>query len=202
MDSEELAVRIAEANPDIVGINAMTPTIPEALQVAAISKKHAPQATTVLEGGHLTLAPAEVIADAIESGNSTDDIPGLYFRSNGALIIKEKVKLGRKHVNVFGFFMIGFPGEEDESDVQQTFELTKSLDLDRWTWSIYSPLSRSTLYEELIAEGKIETYRLDHHQVHFTEAYEGVCDFAPDRLKAPYREINEYFYKKEGCRRK
>ena len=384
MDSEELAGRIAEANPDIVGITAMTPTIPEALQVAAISKKHAPQAITVLGGVHPTLAPAEVLADsnvdyvirgegeesfaafadAIESGNSTYDIPGLCFRSNGELIIKEKSKLiedlnslpipdydafpveryiehnsylrsirgismivsrgcpyqctfcavhqtmgrkwrikspqrvveevldlkqryqlegiwfkdsifnlnrkwtkefselmiarnvdiswqaltrvdlideeelllmkragltqldlgietgspkslarlkkgitvdkirekvtlARKHVNVFGFFMIGIPGE-DESDVQQTFELAKSLDLDRWTWSIYSPLPGSTLYEELIAEGKIEPYRLDHHQVHFTEAYEGICDIAPDRLKALYREINEYFYNKGG----
>ena len=111
--------------------------------------------------------------------------------------IREKVTLARKHVNVFGFFMIGIPGE-DESDVQQTFELAKSLDLDRWTWSIYSPLPGSTLYEELIAEGKIEPYRLDHHQVHFTEAYEGICDIAPDRLKALYREINEYFYNKGG----
>ncbi|MCX6180101.1 MAG: hypothetical protein NT163_12205 [Chlorobiales bacterium] len=27
---------------------------------------------------------------------------------------------------------------------------------------------------ELIAEGTIEPYRLDHHQVHFTEAYDGI----------------------------
>ncbi len=384
MDSEELAIRIAEANPDIIGITAMTPTIPEALQVAAISKKNAPQAITVLGGVHPTLAPAEVLADknvdfvirgegeesfaaladALANGNSTENISGLCYRSNGTVIIreksnliedlntlpspdydafpveryiehnkylrsvrgismivsrgcpfqctfcavhqtmgrkwrikspqrvvdevkdlkkrfqlegiwfkdsifnlnrtwtkefcklmieqnvdikwqaltrvdlideeelvvmkeagltqldlgietgspkslirlkkgitvdkiKEKVRLARKHVNVFGFFMIGIPGE-DEGDVQQTFELAKSLDLDRWTWSIYSPLPGSTLYEELIAEGKIEPYRLDHHQVHFTEAYEGICAIAPKRLKALYREINEYFYNKEA----
>jgi hypothetical protein len=34
--------------------------------------------------------------------------------------------------------------------------------------------------------------------VHFTEAYEGISDIAPDRLKALYREINEYFYNKGG----
>lgn len=61
----------------------------------------------------------------------------------------------------------------------QTFALARELDLDRWSWSIYSPLPGSSLYEELIGEGKIEPYRLDYHQVHFTEAYEGTCSIAP-----------------------
>ena len=103
--------------------------------------------------------------------------------------------LAKKHVKVFGFFMIGIPGE-DETDVLQTFDLAKELDLDRWTWSIYSPLPGSALYEELIAEGKIEPYRLDYHQVHFTEAYAGICDIQPARLKELYREINDYFYRR------
>ncbi len=108
--------------------------------------------------------------------------------------IRKKVRLAKKYVKVFGFFMIGIPGE-DESDVQQTFELAKELDLDRWTWSIYSPLPGSSLYEELVAEGRIEPYRLDYNQVRFTEAYEGVCDIPPVRLKELYREINDYFYR-------
>ncbi len=78
----------------------------------------------------------------------------------------------------------------------QTFALARELDLDRWSWSIYSPLPGSSLYEELIGEGKIEPYRLDYHQVHFTEAYEGICSITPERLKALYAEINDYF-----CRR-
>ncbi len=109
--------------------------------------------------------------------------------------IKEQVALAKRHVKVFGFFMIGIPGE-DETDVRQTFELAKALDLDRWTWSIYSPLPGSALYDELIAEGKIEPYRLDYHQVHFTEAYAGICDIEPARLKELYREINEHFYRR------
>jgi radical SAM superfamily enzyme YgiQ (UPF0313 family) len=383
MDSRELAVRIAAIKPDIVGITAMTPTIPEALQAAAISKNVAPDALTILGGVHPTLAPGEVLADpnvdyvirgegeesfaaladALEHGHAPDDLAGVCFFREGKLVIneksnliadldtlpmpdyeafpieryiehnrylrsirgismivsrgcpyqctfcavhqtmgrkwrikspqrvvdeilvlkhrhnlegvwfkdsifnlnrkwtrefcrlmidnnvdiswqaltrvdlidedelvlmkqagltqldlgietgspksllrlkkgitvdkiREKVRLARKHVKVFGFFMIGIPGE-DETDVIQTFELAKSLDLDRWTWSIYSPLPGSTLYEELIAEGKIEPYRLNHHQVHFTEAYEGICDIEPVRLKELYREINEYFYNKD-----
>jgi len=108
--------------------------------------------------------------------------------------IKEQVAIAKRHVKVFGFFMIGIPGEE-ELDVQQTFALAKALELDRWTWSIYSPLPGSALYEDLISEGKIEPYRLDFNQVHFTEAYAGVCDIPPSRLKELYKEINDYFYR-------
>lgn len=382
MDSVELSKRIAEERPGIVGITAMTPTIPEALQVAEISKQALPEALTVLGGVHPTLAPEEVLADrhvdyvirgegeyaltalagALESGSPVEEIDGLCFKREGELVIRgkaslirdldtlpipdyeafpveryiehnshlrnmrgismivsrgcpyqctfcavhqtmgrkwrikspervveevlaiknrygiegvwfkdsifnlnrrwtrefcelmidrqvnvswqaltridlidedelqlmklagltqldlgietgspkslkrlrkgvsveqirEKVSLAKRHVNVFGFFMIGIPGE-DEADVRQTFEMAKSLDLDRWTWSIYSPLPGSTLYDELVIEGKIEPYRLDHHQVHFTEAYEGICDIEPARLKELYREINDYFYRR------
>lgn len=111
--------------------------------------------------------------------------------------IRRKVALAKRYVKAFGFFMIGIPGE-NETDVMQTFELAKSLELDRWTWSIYSPLPGSALYEELIAEGKIKPYRLEYHQVHFTEAYPGICDIAPTRLKDLYREFNEYFYRPGG----
>lgn len=107
--------------------------------------------------------------------------------------IKSQVAIAKRHVKVFGFFMIGIPGEK-EIDVQQTFELAKVLDLDRWTWSIYSPLPGSALYHELIEEGRIEPYRLDFSQVHFTQAYDGVCDIPPTRLKELYKEINDYFY--------
>jgi radical SAM superfamily enzyme YgiQ (UPF0313 family) len=107
--------------------------------------------------------------------------------------IKEQVAIAKRHVKVFGFFMIGIPGEQ-ELDVKQTFDLAKALELDRWTWSIYSPLPGSALYEDLIAEGKIEPYQLDFNQVHFTEAYEGICDIQPARLKDLYKEINDYFY--------
>jgi len=382
MDSEELAIRIAAEAPDLIGITAMTPTVPEALRVAELARLVAPHAKVVLGGVHPTLDPAGVLADdnvdyvirgegehalaelaaALESGRSTEQIEGVSYKVDGALVIKgkaqlisdldslpmpdyeafpteryiehnrhlrsvrgismivsrgcpfqctfcavhqtmgrkwrikspqrvvdelvtlkerhrlegvwfkdsifnldrkwvrefcrlmieqrveiawqaltridlideeelqlmkragltqldlgietgsprslvrlkkgitvdtikEQVALAKRHVKVFGFFMIGIPGE-DETDVRQTFELAKALDLDRWTWSIYSPLPGSALYDELIAEGKIEPYRLDYHQVHFTEAYAGICDIEPARLKELYREINEHFYRR------
>ncbi len=381
LDSAGLRAQLASYAPDIVGVTAMTPTIPEALQVAAIAKRTVPGAKTVLGGVHPTLDPEGVLADenvdyvirgegevafaalaeALSAGSGVDEVEGVSFRRNGVPVIKgkarliadlnslpmpdyeafpveryiehngylrsvrgismivsrgcpfkctfcavhqtmgrtwrikspqrvvdelvtlkerhqlegvwfkdsifnldrewvkefcrlmiaqkveiawqaltridlieeeelklmkragliqldlgietgspksllrlkkgitvakiqEKVAIAKRYVKVFGFFMIGIPGE-DETDVQQTFALAKALDLDRWTWSIYSPLPGSALYEELIAEGRIEPYRLDYHQVHFTEAYEGVCDIPPERLKDLYREINDHFYR-------
>lgn len=383
MDSVELVAQLAAHAPDLVGVTAMTPTIPEALQVAAISKRVVPEARVVLGGVHPTLDPGGVLADAhvdyvirgegeesfaalaeaLASGSDPGKVAGVSYRKDGKLVIsdkapliadlnrlpqpdyeafpveryiehnrhlrsirgismivsrgcpfqctfcavhqtmgrrwrikspqrvvnelvalkerhqlegvwfkdsifnldrqwlqefcrlmieqrveiawqaltridlideeelklmkragltqldlgietgspksllrlkkgitvekiREKVRLAKQYVKVFGFFMIGIPGE-DETDVQQTFELAKALDLDRWTWSIYSPLPGSALYDELIAEGKIEPYRLDYHQVHFTEAYAGICDIPPVRLKELYREINEYFYRRD-----
>lgn len=107
--------------------------------------------------------------------------------------IKEKVKLTRKYAKVFGFFMIGIPGEQEE-DVQETFKLAKELELDRSTWSIYSPLPGSTLYDELIEEDKIEPDTLDFERIHFTKAYKGISNISPARLQALYKEINDYFY--------
>ena len=69
----------------------------------------------------------------------------------------------------------------------------KSLDLDRWSWSIYSPLPGSVLSDKRIAEGKIEPYRLDHQRVNFTKAYAGICDITFARLEQLCQEINEYF---------
>ena len=130
----------------------------------------------------------------IESGS-----PRSLLRLNKKITvpqIKEQVALAQRHVRVFGFFMIGSPGEVEE-DVRQTFELAKELDLDRWSWSIYSPLPGSPLYDELIAEGRIKPFALDHERIHFTEAYDGVCAIPPDRLKQIYGEINDHFTRRQ-----
>lgn len=109
--------------------------------------------------------------------------------------IKEKIDIAHKYVKVFGFFMIGVPGEKEE-DVLKTFELAKELNLDTSSWSIYSPLPGSTLYDELVKEGKVKKVNFEFEEIHFTKAYEGICEIPPKRLKELYREINEYFYRK------
>lgn len=109
--------------------------------------------------------------------------------------IKEKIDIAHKYVKVFGFFMIGVPGEKEE-DVLKTFKLAKELNLDTSSWSIYSPLPGSTLYDELVKEGKVKKVNFEFEEIHFTKAYEGICEIPPKRLKELYREINEYLYRK------
>ncbi|MDR1368422.1 MAG: B12-binding domain-containing radical SAM protein [Candidatus Accumulibacter sp.] len=130
----------------------------------------------------------------IESGS-----PKSLLRLNKRITveqIREKVKLAKKHVRVFGFFMIGIPGETEE-DVEQTFEFARTLDLDRWSWSIYSPLPGSKLYDELVSEGRVEPLLLDHENIHFTRPYEGVTGVSPEKLQAYYNEINDYFTRRQ-----
>jgi len=110
--------------------------------------------------------------------------------------IKEKIAIAHKYVKVFGFFMIGIPGETEE-DILKTFELAKELELDTSSWSIYSPLPGSTLYDELVAQGKVKKANFEFEEIHFTKAYEGICDIPGERVKELYKEINEYFYKEK-----
>ena len=108
--------------------------------------------------------------------------------------IKKNVALAKKHVKVFGFFMIGIPGET-EDDILETFNLAKKLELDRWTWSIYSPLPGSDLFKELVHSGKISPKQSDYANIHFTKAFRGISEVPPERLKQLYAEINDYFCK-------
>jgi radical SAM superfamily enzyme YgiQ (UPF0313 family) len=113
MDSKELSSRIAAYNPDLVGITAMTPTVPEALRVAGISKSVVPGAKVVLGGVHPTLDPSGVLADenvdyvirgegeeafaalaaALADGRNPHDIDGISYRKGGELVIKDKAPL-------------------------------------------------------------------------------------------------------------
>jgi len=101
------------------------------------------------------------------------------------------VKLAKKHVNVSGFFMIGTPGDTID-DINMTFELAKSLQLDRCSWSIYNPLPGSDLYTELALSGQLNN-RSVCEEVHFTQVPESFCEVPALELNAKYDEINNYF---------
>lgn len=101
------------------------------------------------------------------------------------------VGLAKKHVLVSGFFMIGTPGETID-DINKTFELAKSLELDRCSWSIYNPLPGSDLYNDLTSSGILGN-RSVCEEVHFTQVPESFCDIPVEELNAKYEEINNYF---------
>lgn len=114
MDSEELVKNIAVYGPDLIGITAMTPTIPEALRVAELARKTSPGARIVLGGVHPTLDPASVLtsdnvdfvirgegefafaelASALSTGLSVNSIAGVSYKdADGSLVIKGKAPL-------------------------------------------------------------------------------------------------------------
>lgn len=101
------------------------------------------------------------------------------------------VKLAKKYVRVSGFFMIGCPGETMQ-DIEKTFELAKSLRLDRCSWSIYNPLPGSDFYSELASAGRFDRRNVCE-EVHFTRVPESFCEVPAEELNAKYREINAYF---------
>lgn len=107
--------------------------------------------------------------------------------------IKESVKILKKHaIKVSGFFMIGIPGETEE-DILLTLSLAKSLELDRGSVSIYTPLPGSELYERLSSEGKVKDDPASFEYHHFTEARESFCEVPIERLKKFHAEINTCF---------
>ncbi len=101
------------------------------------------------------------------------------------------IKLVKKHVRVSGFFMIGTPGETME-DIEMTFNLAKTLDLDCCSWSIYNPLPGSELYDRLAAEGRLSRRNISE-EVHFTRVPVSFCEVPVQELNDKYEEINGYF---------
>lgn len=107
---------------------------------------------------------------------------------------KEAVKLAKKYVKVFGFFMIGIP-KETIDDVRMTFDLARELNLDRSTWSIFQPLPGSELYENSLKDGTIkkEDWRCDN--IHFTKCRYNLSRIPNEEIERIYQDINDYFYK-------
>jgi len=101
------------------------------------------------------------------------------------------VKLAKRHVRVSGFFMIGCPGETME-DIEATFELAKSLELDCCSWSIFNPLPGSELYDRIKTGGGFLDRKV-FEDVHFTRVPESFCEVPAEELNAKYEEINSYF---------
>ncbi len=101
------------------------------------------------------------------------------------------IKLAKKYVRVSGFFMIGCPGETME-DIDMTFNLARTLELDCCSWSIYNPLPGSELFDRLAAEGKLSRGKVAE-EVHFTRVPVSFCEVPVRELNDKYEEINGYF---------
>jgi len=106
--------------------------------------------------------------------------------------IQRAVQIAKQYVKVAGFFMIGIPGETPE-DIEMTFNLAKKLKLDKYTWSLFSPLPGSVLYNDLKSQSAFTGQIKGLETIHFTENPYSFCDIPAGKLRETYRQINEYF---------
>ncbi|RMF92157.1 MAG: radical SAM protein [Candidatus Schekmanbacteria bacterium] len=126
----------------------------------------------------------------IESGSSST--LALLGKKYSVDEIYRSVSIAKRYVKVAGFFMIGLPGET-EKDIDATFELAKLLELDSYSFSIFSPLPGTKLFERLVEEGKISEDKWNYKESHFTKTKEVFCSIDRDGLLRKYSEINNFF---------
>jgi len=110
--------------------------------------------------------------------------------------IESAVKIAKRYVKVSGFFMVGVPGET-EKDMEMTFELAKKLELDRASWSVFTPLPGSHLYDKMKAENLIPE-KMDWRQIHFTDSGKSYSKIPHEKLMERFWEIQNYFSRKES----
>ncbi len=101
------------------------------------------------------------------------------------------VSLAQKQVKVSGFFMIGIPGETEE-DITKTFELAKRLELDKTSWSIFTPLPGSLLFNNLRTQGRLPK-DIDWSKTHFIDSDVSYSQVPHEKLIKSFHKIQEYF---------
>jgi len=113
----------------------------------------------------------------IDLGIESGSLKSLNTLSKGIDVdgIKRAVQIAKKYVKVSGFFMIGIPGET-LADIEMTFDLAKKLDLDKYTWSLFSPLPGSALYNDLKKQSAFCDMIQELEVIHFTENPYSFCD--------------------------
>ena len=111
--------------------------------------------------------------------------------------IEFAVALAKRYVDVSGFFMIGVPGET-EKDIDMTFDLARRLELDRASWSVFTPLPGSHLYNELKKAGRLPE-DIDWRKIHFINTDVSYSEVNHERLIERFWEIQNYFSEELSC---
>ena len=102
-----LGAAIAESHPDLIGITAFTPWMPDVQSAVRVARQAAPQALIALGGPHVTFTAEETLetnpevdvvargegdqiivdlARAVEAGDGLDAVPGITHRGNGGFV--------------------------------------------------------------------------------------------------------------------
>jgi radical SAM superfamily enzyme YgiQ (UPF0313 family) len=100
---------------------------------------------------HMKAAGCHTVSLGIESGS--DKILRKYSKTITTDEIKSTIaKLNAYKIHVLGYFIIGLPGENEES-IRQTIDLAKQLDLDFASFAIATPDVGTPLRREALQKG-------------------------------------------------
>ena len=100
----------------------------------------------------------------IESGNQ--DVLDAVHKGIKLEQIRKAVKiLKAEGIEIFGFFMLGLPGETEKS-MQDTIDFAKELDLDIVKFDVTIPYPGTELFEEWDKKGLIKTYEWSKYLCH------------------------------------
>lgn len=104
---EALGAAIARSQPDLIGMTAFTPWVPDVARAVRVARQAAPQAVIALGGPHVTFTAEETLATlpevdvvargegdqiivelarAVEADRGWADVPGVTFRQNGQIV--------------------------------------------------------------------------------------------------------------------
>jgi len=94
----------------------------------------------------------------------------------------KKVPILRKNgIYTVGNFMLGFPNET-KKQMKKTLKLALSLDLTGANFSIYVPLPGTRLFEEMVANGKIES-QPNYHNYNYVTYENNLTELSAAQLR-------------------
>jgi len=115
---------------------------------------------------------------AIESGNQ-DVLKRLMRKPVNLKKVGPLTRMIRDiGIEVRGFFILGFPGET-KSNMRETIDLARSLELDWAYFFIFSPLPHTAIYRSCIEKGYLKKGQFDP-MLSFHQPMVRTPDFSPD----------------------
>lgn len=126
-----------------------------------IDKGRVPQEKTV---ALMKQAGCAMVNIGVESGSPK--VRKAIHKANSVDIIEETIALLRRHeIGIFGFFILGFPGET-RADMRETFRVARAMDFQKVSFTICFPIPGTKVYEyvrERFKIGKIDWKSFDIH---------------------------------------
>ncbi len=130
-----------------------------------------------------------MISLGVESGD--EELLGRFRFNSDLKLIREKViEIKRSGIRTKGLFMLGLPGETEES-VQKTISFALSLDLDDLNVSKFTPFPGTPIYENLRQYGTFDEKWELMNCLNFVFVPES---FTKDELEKKHKEFYRRFY--------